>query len=366
MDRPNVTVCGGGSGGLSMAADLSLMGCRVNLYEVPEFAANLAPIRENGGIDLTGTTFSGRTGLARLNAITDDAAEALGGSELVFLNVPAMAVGPFLQQLAPHFRPGQVVVVTTGYWAALRHRELLQESGALDRVVFAEMNIMPYLSAKVGPAQADIGNYKREFYLSAWPAAGNDVALDRVRRIYPQVRPAKNVIELNFLPGNPGVHPEVTIPRAAFFFERAQVFHFYGEVSLCASKLTDAHDRERMQVATAYDCETLSWPEDCRRIYEYEGENLYELHGSAKDPHANKWNEIQEIERLLVEDVCYSFIPMEGLAQVVGLATPVTTAMTEILAVFTGYDYRSHGITLQDLGLAGMSRDQIIEYATLG
>jgi hypothetical protein len=51
---------------------------------------------------------------------------------------------------------------------------------------------------------------------------------------------------------------------------------------------------------------------------------------------------------------------------VVGLKTPVTPAMTEILSIFTGYDYRSHGVTLKDLGLEDMTRDQIIEVATLG
>ncbi len=45
---PNVTICGCGSGGIAMAADLAMMGCPVNLYETPPFAANLRPIRERG------------------------------------------------------------------------------------------------------------------------------------------------------------------------------------------------------------------------------------------------------------------------------------------------------------------------------
>ncbi|MBN1180247.1 MAG: NAD/NADP octopine/nopaline dehydrogenase family protein [Anaerolineae bacterium] len=363
---PNVTICGCGSGGMAMAADLSLMGCRVNLYEVPAFAHTLDPIRANGGIHLTGRTFSGKTGLAVLNCITSDAEEALEGSDLVFINVPAMAIAPFLEQLAPHFNEGQVVVVTTGYWATLRHRDVLEMSGAFDRYVFAEMCIMPYLSAKIGPASVDIGNYKRALYISAWPAAGNDAAIARVRQVYPQTRLCKNVLELNFRPGNPGVHAQITIPKAAFFFERAQIFHFYGEVSLCGSKLTDAHDVERMAVAAAYDCQTDTWPADCGEIYELEGDSLYEQHGAPTDPHAQKWNHISEVERLLVEDICYSFLPMEELAAVVGIKTPVMTAMTEILAVFTGYDYRADGLTLADLGLDGLDRDQIIEFVTTG
>jgi opine dehydrogenase len=351
---------------MAMAADLSLMGCCVNLYEDPEFSANLEPIRENGGIFLTGQSFSGKTGLAALNVITDDGKEALDGSDLIFINVPATVIEPFLRKLFPFFTEGQVVVVTTGYWAALRHRELLQGSGAFGKYVFAEMSIMPYLSGKMGPVEVEVGNYKRELRISAWPTAGNDVALSIVRKVYPQTKLCRNVVELNFWPGNPGVHPQITIPNAAFFFERARVFHFYGEVSMCASRLTDAHDVERMRVAAAYDCETIAWPEYCKRVYPYKGDNLYELHGSVQDPHLQKWNQIEEIERLLVEDICYSFIPMEELAQVVGLAVPVTTAMVEILATFTGYDFRANGVKLKDLGLEGLSRDQIIDFATFG
>ena len=47
------------------------------------------------------------------------------------------------------------------------------------------------------------------------------------------------MLELNFRPGNPGVHVQITLPKAGFFLDRARVFRFYGEVSMCASKLTD-------------------------------------------------------------------------------------------------------------------------------
>ncbi len=220
----------------------------------------------------------------------------------------------------PTLTERQVLVVTTGYWAALRNRELLEKYGAFDKFVFTEMNIMPYLSGKIGPAEVEIGNYKRELHISAWPATGNDRALEMVRRVYPQTVVHKNILELNFWPGNPGVHPQITLPNAVFFFERAREFRFYGEVSRSASKLTDAHDRERMAIAAAYECDSVTWPEDCRRKYLYEGEKLHDIHGSVRDPHAQKWNRIEEIERLLVEDLCYSFIPMEALAAVAGMS----------------------------------------------
>ena len=54
------------------------------------------------------------------------------------------------------------------------------------------------------------------------------------------------------------------------------------------------------------------------------------------------------------------------LAEVVGVEVPVTKAMIEILGIFTDFDYRAHGITLKDLGMEHLNRDQIIDFVTHG
>lgn len=363
---PTLTVCGCGSGGMAMAADLSMLGCTVNLYEIADLKENLDPIRENGGISLAGNSFSGKTGLAKLNRLSSDPEEALEGSELVFINVPTTVVEDFTATLAPFVLDGQTVVVTTGYWAALRSREVLRETGAFDKYTFVEQSIMPYLSEKTGPAQVHISNYKRDFSISAWPAEKSEGAYEVMKRAYPQVKLSKNVLENNFRPGNPSVHAQITIPNAAFFFDRAREFKFYAEVTETASKLADAFDEERIKVAAAFDCETSRWADWFHRTYEYEGTDLYELHGDVRCPHVQRWGSLERIKRVLVEDLCYSFVPMEALAEVAGLNVPVTTAMIQMLTVFTGFDYRGNGATLERLGLDGLDRDEIIDYVTYG
>jgi len=351
---------------MAMASDLSLLGCTVRLYEVAEFAANLEPIRDDGGITVTGRTFSGKNGLARFDRITSDPEEALEGSELVFINVPAMAAQPFLEALSPHFGEGQVVAMTTGYWAALRCRDILEESGAFDKYVFAEQHIMPYLSEKVGPAESHISNWKRDFGVAAWPARNTQAAYEMVRRVYPQVRATKNVLENNFQPGNPSVHAQINIPKAAFFFDEARAFRFYGEVSPSAAKLGDAFDHERLAVAAAFGCQSPMWAEWFHKTYEYEGSDMYELHGDVRCPHVQRWGTDVRNRRVLIEDLCYFFVPMEQLAEVAGVEVPITKAMIEILKVFTEYDYRADGVTLKDLGLEGLDQGQIVEYMTTG
>jgi opine dehydrogenase len=304
--------------------------------------------------------------LAKLNLITSDPAEALRGSDLIFVNVPAVNVDSFIETLAPHFQQGQTIVVTTGYWASLRCQKILQAAGTADKINFAEFTIMPYLCDKDGAAEVHVGNYKRELIMSAFPATKAQAAFETVRKAYPQVKLARDILAVNLQPGNPGVHVQITLPRAAFFFERAKVFRFYGEVSHCASRLTDAHDRERMAIAAALGCETRTWPEYCRAVYEYKGENLYELTATYTDPHQQRWSGVEEAERLLVEDICYSFIPMEQLGKLVGVPTPVTTAMIDLTAVYSGFDYRARGVTLEHLGFGGMSREQILGFVASG
>lgn len=49
-----VAILGAGNGGLCAAADLTLRGFQVHLYEIPEFVENITPVEEADGISLRG------------------------------------------------------------------------------------------------------------------------------------------------------------------------------------------------------------------------------------------------------------------------------------------------------------------------
>ena len=64
-----ITAIGAGNGGKALAADMTLAGHEVTFFEFPQFEANLDLIVKQGGLNLVGV---GRTGFARLHAITTD------------------------------------------------------------------------------------------------------------------------------------------------------------------------------------------------------------------------------------------------------------------------------------------------------
>lgn len=364
MNENQITVCGMGNAGMAIAADVGMMGFDVNAYEVSEFCSNLEPIIENDGIDLTGNTVSGKTGKVRLNKVTDNPKEAVEGSKLIMITVPAPAHVNVLEKILPYLEEGQVILFNTGYWSSIRFNHLLDQHDLLHKVTLVESSIMPYLSGVVGPAQAHIYNYKRKLKVSAWPASKNAEVFNILKRVYPQFELANNILETNLYPGNMSVHAQIVIPKAEFFFERAKMFRFYNEVSETSSKLVEAFDKERRAVAKKLDCEDVRYLDWAKEIYDLKGDSFHEAY--AYTEMGKRWGHISGIYRVLEEDLCYSIIPLEQFAKQFNVDVPIATSMIEILTIMTGVDYRAKGLTLEDLGLDNMTKAEILDFINNG
>ena len=66
-----VTVIGGGNGGFATAADLTIRGHQVTLFELPQFSSGLSEVIKRGGIDMEAYANNGlQGGFAKLHKIT--------------------------------------------------------------------------------------------------------------------------------------------------------------------------------------------------------------------------------------------------------------------------------------------------------
>ena len=71
MVDKSITVLGGGNTAFGIAANLTLRGYEITLYEVPEFSDTLEPLKGNRGITLNGVA---EVGEARIHKTTTDIA----------------------------------------------------------------------------------------------------------------------------------------------------------------------------------------------------------------------------------------------------------------------------------------------------
>src|SRR4051794_41529881 len=130
-----------------MAANLALAGFDVLLWEHPDFAQTIDPIRDSLTIHLDGTA---RTGEARLAGVTTDPAEALAWSETLVCSVPSYAHAPFLEQILPHLKPGHLLVLLPGNLGALAVASALREAG-IERRILAGARTAPELLRENAP-----------------------------------------------------------------------------------------------------------------------------------------------------------------------------------------------------------------------
>lgn len=352
-----ITVLGGGGSAQTMAADLSLRGHRITLFDFPEYQANIeAPLR-TGTIEKYGSIDSkGVTGLARLDKVTTDVGDAVRGAEALFLAVPAYAHAIFFDAIAAHLEEGQIVCVFPGNWGALRLRNLLRKRKGAPRVYVADtdlcMHICRVAEPFLGPGKVRVILERGRVRVAAAPASDGEHVLNKLKEVYPELVGGSNVMETALFNSNIIGHGPLVLMNAGWLEHTGGKFMIYRDgVTPSVGRVTDEIGRERDRVAEAFGL----------KVGGGSGRTTFE---SLK---AARWvNDPCEIgppdmhNRYITEDIPYGLVPLAGLAGVAGVPTPVTDAMINIANVVNGVDYWSEGLTLAALEIDHGSVAEIV------
>ena len=144
-----IAIIGAGNGGCAAAADLTLRGFSVRLYG--RSPSTIAPIKERGGIELSGSLGEH---FAPIAMITSDAGEAMRGADLVVLMGPTHAHGAIAETIAPHIAEDQILLAAPGHTVLLIPNALRAKGRKLP--AFCDTASLPYIARKSGPAAVRI------------------------------------------------------------------------------------------------------------------------------------------------------------------------------------------------------------------
>jgi len=356
-------VLGAGAGGHAMSAGLSLAGFDVSLYELPQFEENIQPIRERGGIEVSGAV----SGFATLGKISTEVGEIVDGADVIMITAPAFGHQTFFEKCLPHLRDGQILVFNTGYYACLRFRDSLKRASK-DKVILAETMILPYTCRVVGPAHVHIDGRKRELSIAALPASETGYVLQRLKDAFPEFKPAANVLETSINNLNFMSHVPITLLNRALV-ERTSPFVLpvTEGVTPSVGRLMETVDKERAALGRALGVEVLSIREILELWGYYAGgETAYEVYQSSVQFSTFRYTYVNGSNQYLTEDLLYGLVPTVSLADLLGVPTPIIRAMIDIFAVIHGIDYWRDGITVEKLGLRGVSSREVVEFITKG
>jgi opine dehydrogenase len=369
MPVSSVTILGGGNTAFAVAANLTLAGFEVTLCEIPSFRHTVEPILGDRRIALDGVA---HRDTASLHAVTTDFAEALAANDVALLIVPAYAHRPFAEACAPHLRAGQTVVLTPGTLGSLEFARVVRErrgDGLFEGdnpLVLAETDTAPYVCRKTGPAAAHIWGVVSGLGVGAFPAVRTEAACRAVGELFAGARPYPNVLACGLAAMNPVVHPAGVLLNAGRIERSRGDFYFYEEgVTPSVCHLIYAVDRERLAIARALG---LDLPPVDRAFHEAgfgpAGDLWATINGSRMLTQLRAPGSLEG--RWLTEDVPYGLGGWVSLGEQLGVATPVLGALIVLASAAAGIDFWKSARTARELGIAGMSKEQLLAYVQDG
>ncbi len=347
-------VIGGGNGGQSLSGHLALMGYRVRLFDVvPE---TLAAIRSSGGIQLDGVV----RGFGKIELATDDIAEALEGADIVAVVTPAVAHGPVARSCAPHLRDGQIVFIHPGATGgALEFRRVIHNENCTARVTIAESNSLIYACRSPYPGRASILGIKEDLLVSCLPAKETRAAVKLLNQVFPQIRPARNVLETSIGNPNPMMHPGPSILNTSMIESGRDWLYYWDGITPSIGAFVDDMDKERVAIGRAFGIELQTLREWYRTSYGVMGSSLTEIVRSTK-AYAGVKGQKDLRTRYLTEDVPMGLVPMVFLGKLAGVDVARMETVARMAGFLVGEDFFATGRTAETLGLSGLSAQDII------
>jgi opine dehydrogenase len=364
VSKNNFTVIGAGHGGKAMAAHLALMGFPTALFNrTPE---RVTALKSRGGIDLESYE-GGPRGFAELRLVTSDMAEALAGAEVIMVVVPSSAHREIAKAMSPHLRDGQIILLNPGRTCgAIEVVHVLNEVGCQADVTVAEAGTFIYASRSEGPAQARIFRVKEAVPLAALPATRTPAVLEAIEEAYPQFIDGVNVLHTSLNNMGAIFHPALTLLNAGWIETTHGNFQFYIDgVSPSVARVLESLDRERATVASALGIRAQTALEWLSMAYDATGSNLNEaIHNQPGYYGINAPPTLEH--RYIFEDVPMSLVPIASLGERFGVSVRGMDSIIRLACIIHNIDYWRRGRTVDKLGIADLSVNELIAYVNEG
>jgi opine dehydrogenase len=344
-----------------MAGHLASQGHEVSLFEHPDYPQKIEDIRSKGSrIALTNTIEATGT----LRVATTDAAEALKGAEIIFFAAPTFAQRPIFELVLPHFEEGQTIVIIPGNFGSLALRKMLEDRGVKKRLYIAECDTLPYATRLIENGRCNVWGIKDFVALGTLPGSDYDAVTKKLGGVFPvETEKVPNVLGAGLSNANMIVHCPTMLMNAGRIESEKGAFRFYTDgMSPSVCRVQEALDRERTDVARALGIELASTALKLKGMYRLSGNTLHELlaENPAYGAHGN--DAPKEMgHRYFSEDVPYLLAPLSEFGRIVGCPTPVADSIILLAGIVNGADYSNLGWNAEKLGLAGLSRDEIVE-----
>jgi opine dehydrogenase len=358
-----ICIVGGGNGAFAAAGDLALRGFGVNLLEFPGFATSIDTIQEHGGIKVESIESTGLlSGFARLDRITTDPKQAFEDVELIFTIVPSFALKSIADFCIPHLKPRQTMVITPGNFGSAEWVKRQQDL-EVEGVDVGEASCMIYACRKTDPGTIKIRGYKHHLGIAAYPAGKTSEIVKKVRRVYPEVESASNILETGLSNVNPLFHPPILLLNIGRVEDTEGDFLFYIQGSTeSIGRVIETIDQERRNIGRGFQVNLPTGADLMQRWYKHQGlsgNTIFELHKSVV-PYQYSKAPSRLDTRYLTEDIPFGLVLWAQLGKIAKVPTPTIDSLIHLACTATGTDLRVASNRFENVNWLNSQPEKII------
>ena len=347
-----IAILGGGHGAHAAAADLAEAGHAVRLWR-----RDVAALQALGAAPSILLRDAAGAREVAIELATPDIVAALRGAELVLIPTPATAQDQIADAIAPHLVDGQVVFLPPGSFGSFAMARRVRAAGNLADVAWAETGTLPYLARKHGAREVNVTARAVRLPTGVYPARDAERALALIRRAYPGVHGCGDALSGALMNAGPIIHPPLMVMNAAPL-QHFEAWDIHSEGTQPAVRaVTDRLDRERIAVREALGYGAPHYP--LADHYDSDRWMYGDVHRQLQK--SGDWREHIDLQRhrYITEDTAIGLVLLASVARYAGVDAPLAHGLLAIAGAFVGRDLRAGDRTLEALGLADLSPDQL-------
>lgn len=364
MANRKITVMGGGHGARTVAADMTLAGHEVTLFEFEQFHNNVAAIFQDRTIRITGKA---RQGVAKLHKTTHDIAEALAGDpEMVLVVVPALYHRVYAEAMAPVLGDGQNLVFVPGTCGSLEFLNIIRKKGCTAKITISELDTLPYATRIDGPSSVNVYHALTTFGIGTFPSVKSKEVFAIMKDLYGCATQFRDVLEAGLSNCNPVIHPLGVLMNAGRIeYARGEFWYYEEGITPATARAMEKLDQERIDIGRKLGLELADQAKSLHAVGYGPLGDLWECLKGSKGLTPIKGPTTLS-NRYVTEDIPIGLVCWSQLGDMLGVPTPMMKATIELGIAISGVDYWKTGRTLKLCGIDGMNAKQLCAFAKSG
>lgn len=355
------SIIGGGNGGQALAGHLALQGYTVRLYDI--FEEKIEVINKQGGIFIDGVI----EGFGKLQFATSNIEKAIKGADILIITTPAYAHKILAKQCAPILKDGQKIILHPGStFGALEFRNVLDAEDCTADIILGETYSLLYTARSRAYGKASILGIKKTLGLAAFPAYKTNELMKVVKEPLPMIVPMKNILETSLMNVNAIVHPGPTLLNASRIDAGEDWLYYIDGYTPSIGNFVDRYDEVRIRIGKALGLNLQSMIDVYKNMYEnITGNNICEVVNN-NPAYAEVTGQKSLNTRYLLEDIPFGVMPLVSLGKMLGVNVDMMETVSKLAEYVLNTDLASKARTVENLGIAGLSPKQLIEYVETG